>query len=43
FTLMDFEEYYTNAPEEINENNIDQIAFASARVLLNNDENDDVD
>ncbi|CAI2181380.1 13493_t:CDS:2, partial [Funneliformis geosporum] len=43
FTLMDFEKYNTSAPEEINENDIDQIALASAQALLNSDENDDVD
>ncbi|CAI2179840.1 1955_t:CDS:2 [Funneliformis geosporum] len=42
-TLIDFEEYNTSIPEEINENDIDQIALASARALLNSDENDDVD
>ncbi|CAI2183457.1 10709_t:CDS:2 [Funneliformis geosporum] len=35
--------YNTSAPEEINENDIDQIVLANARALLNSDENDDVD
>ena len=43
FTYMDFEECSTSASKE-NNKNIDQIALASARALLNNyDENDDMD
>ncbi|CAI2168521.1 10943_t:CDS:2 [Funneliformis geosporum] len=40
---MDFEEYNTSTSEERNENDINQIALASTRTLLNSDENDNVD
>ena len=43
FTFMDFEKYNTSILEEKSEDDIDQIALASAWVLLNNDENDDMD
>ncbi|CAG8722860.1 15512_t:CDS:1, partial [Funneliformis mosseae] len=44
FTYMDFEKCSTNASEESNKENIDQIAFASVQALLNDDDkNDDID
>ncbi|CAG8694227.1 3674_t:CDS:2, partial [Funneliformis caledonium] len=43
FTSMDSEEYNTSTLKEKSEDDIDQIALASAQTLLNNDENDDID
>ncbi|CAG8676049.1 4532_t:CDS:2 [Funneliformis caledonium] len=43
FTSIDFEKYNTNTLEEKSDDDIDQIALASARALLDNDENNDMD